>query len=259
VPRSSHRYPPRRDPAVALRGRLRELALARPRYGYCRLWILLRREGWQVNHKRVLRLYREEGLTVPIRRRRKLTARLRVLPPAATRPNEHWSIDFLADQLATGHRVRIFTAVDHFSRECVCLVAADRLPAEAIIDTLERVIAERGCTEGPHARQWHRVYLAALRRVGPAPRIRVDFIAPGRPVQNAYIESVNGRLRDECLNEHWFPSLAEARARLAAWREEYNNTRPHSSLGDAAPTTFAARWLVAAGLSEVREGVAQYR
>jgi putative transposase len=205
----------------------------------------------------VLRLYREEGLAVRIRRRRKLTARLRVLPPPATRPNEHWSIDFLADQLATGHRFRIFTAVDHFSRECVCLVAGDRLPAETVIDALERTIAERGTprvltldngTEFTSLR-----FDAWAQRRG----IRLDFITPGRPVQNSYIESFNGRLRDECLNEHWFASLTEARAQLAIWREEYNKTRPHSSLGDAAPTTFAARWLVAAGLSELREGVAQ--
>lgn len=209
-----------------------------------------------MNHKRVLRLYREEGLTVRIRRRRKLAARLRVLPPLATRPNEHWSIDFMTDQLATWPRFRIFTAVDHFSRECVCLAAASRFPAEAVIGALERSIAERGApkvltldngTEFTSLR-----FDAWAQRRG----IRLDFIAPGRPVQNSYIESFNGRLRDECLNEHWFANLGEARAQLATWCEEYNKTRPHSSLGDRAPTTFAARWLVAAGLSDAREEVA---
>lgn len=212
VPRSSHRYAPRRDPAIALRGRLRELAMNRPRYGYRRLWILLRREGWPVNHKRVLRLYREEGLTVRIRRRRKLAARLRVLPAPATRPNEHWSIDFMADQLTTGQRFRIFTAVDHFSRECICLLAGDRLPAEAIIGELERAIAARGVPKVLTVDNG--TEFTSLRFDAWAQRrgIQLDFIAPGRPMQNAYIESFNGRLRDECLNEHWCLSAWPRRA-----------------------------------------------
>ena len=139
-PRSTHRYRPCRDPALALRSRLRELAMSRPRYDYRRLWVLLRREGW---HKRVLRLYREEGLEVRTKRRRKLTARLRVLPPLPERLDEHWSLDFMADHLATGQRFRILAALDHFSRECVCLEAAYHVPAVAVTAALEAAIVQR--------------------------------------------------------------------------------------------------------------------
>lgn len=142
-PRSTHRYRPCRDPALVLRTRLRDLAMSRPRYGYRRLWVLLRREGWPVNHKRVLRLYREEGLEVRTKRRRKLTARLRVLPPLPERIDEHWSLDFMVDQLATGQRVRILAALDHFSRECVCLEVAYHVPASAVTAALDGAIAQR--------------------------------------------------------------------------------------------------------------------
>ncbi len=242
-PRSTHRYRPCRDPALVLRTRLRDLAMNRPRYGYRRLWVLLRREGWPVNHKRVLRLYREEGLEVRTKRRRKLTARLRVLPPLPERIDEHWSLDFMADQLATGQRFRILAALDHFSRECVCLEAAYHVPACAVTAALEAAIVQRAhpkvltLDNGTEFTSSH--FDAWAHRHG----IRLDFIAPGKPVQNTYIESFNGRLRDECLNQHWFRSLAEARETLAAWREEYNKTRPHSSLGDVPPEVFAARWL----------------
>ena len=127
-PRSTQRYRPRRDPATALRMRLRDLAMSRPRYGYRRLWVLLRRDGWKVNHKRVLRLYREERLAVRTKHRKKLAARLRLLPPTPAGVNQQWSIDFMADQLATGQRIRILTVLDHFSRECVWLDVADHVP-----------------------------------------------------------------------------------------------------------------------------------
>ncbi len=242
-PRNTHRYRPCRDPALALRGRLRELAMSRPRYGYRRLWVLLRREGWPVNHKRVLRLYRVEGLEVRTKRRRKLTARLRVLPPLPERIDEHWSLDFVSDQLATGQRIRIFTALDHYSRECVCLEAGYHVPAPLVTTVLEQAVTRRATPKvltldnGTEFTSSH--FDAWAHRRG----IRLDFIAPGKPVQNTYIESFNGRLRDECLNQHWFGSLAEAQAHLATWRKEYNKTRPHSSLGDVPPEVFAARWL----------------
>jgi putative transposase len=245
-PRSTHRYRPRRDPATALRTRLRDLAMARPRYGYRRLWVLLRREGWIVNHKRVLRVYREEGLAVRTKHRKKLAARLRVLPPAPVRVDQHWSLDFVADQLATGPRFRILTVLDHFSRECVWLEVADHLPAEVVTAALDAAIAHRRkpavLTLDNGTEFTSRHFDAWAHQEG----IQLDFIAPGRPVQNTYIESFNGRLRDECLNQHWFRSLTEARDAIVAWREEYNKTRPHSSLDDVPPEVFAARWLAAA-------------
>lgn len=244
--RSTQRYRPRRDPATALRTRLRDLAMSRPRYGYRRLWVLLRREGWTVNHKRVLRVYREEGLAVRTKHRKKLAARLRVLPPAPVRVDQHWSLDFVADQLATGPRFRILTVLDHFSRECVWLEVADHLPAEAVTAALEGAIGQRRkpavLTLDNGTEFTSRHFDAWAHREG----VQLDFIAPGRPVQNTYIESFNGRLRDECLNQHWFRSVAEAREIILGWREEYNKTRPHSSLDDLPPEVFAARWLAAA-------------
>jgi putative transposase len=168
-----------------------------------------------------------------------------MLPPAPVRVNQHWGIDFMADQLATGPRFRILTVVDHFSRECVWVEVNEHLPAEAVTAALDAAIAQRRkpavLTLDNGTEFTSRHFDTWAHRQG----IRLDFIAPGRPVQNTYVESFNGRLRDECLNQHWFRSLAEARDVIAAWREEYNKTRPHSSLGDVSPETFAARWLAA--------------
>jgi len=244
-PRSSHYYRAKRDPATALRMRLRELAMSRPRYGYRRLYVLLRREGWVVNHKRVLRLYREESLAVRTKRRRKLAARLRVMPPLVGRANEHWAIDFVSDQLESGARFRVLTAVDCFTRECLCLHASFRLLAPDVTAALDQVIRERGrpktitLDNGTEFTSSH--FDAWACRGG----VQLDFIAPGKPVQNAHIESFNGRLRDECLNQSWFASLDDARLTLSAWRDDYNKTRLHSSLGDVAPEVFEARWIAA--------------
>jgi putative transposase len=206
---------------------------------------LLRREGWAINHKRVLRLYREEGLMMRTKRRRKLAARIRVLPPLPETANEHWSIDFVSDQLATGHRFRAFTAVDRFTRECLCLEAGFHLPAQTVTRALDVLVAQRGrpkvITLDNGTEFMARHFDAWAHRLS----IRLDFIAPGKPVQNAYIETFNGKLRDECLNQHWFASLGQARGVLEAWREDFNKTRPHSSLGDVAPELFRARWLAA--------------
>jgi len=227
----------------ALRLRLKELAYARPRYGYRRLTTLLQREGWLVNHKRVHRIYREEELMVRTKRRKRRTAEVRVKLLPATQVGERWSIDFVSDQLADGRRFRVLTAVDHVSRECVCLMAAQGIPSQAVTEALDEAMdiygqpeaitmangAEFACN---HFDQW------AYRR-----GIQLDFITPGRPVENGIIESFNGKLRDECLNVHWFESLADARAEIEAWRQEYNQTRPHSSLGNRAPAEYIAELL----------------
>jgi len=220
--------------------RLKELAYSRPRYGYRRLTVLLQREGWVVNHKRIYRLYGEEGLLVRTKRRRKRAAQ-RPLP--AVEPGEHWSIDFVSDQLVDGRRLRVFTAIDHVSRECVCLEAAQRFPAEAVTCALDQAMARYGqpkvitCDNGTeftsnHFDQW------AYKR-----GIELDFIAPGRPMDNGFIESFNGKLRDECLNMHWFENLTEARKLIEQWRFEYNEMRPHSSLGNRAPAVYVAELL----------------
>jgi putative transposase len=224
----------------ALRMRLKELAYARPRYGYRRLTTLLQREGWPVNHKRVHRIYREEELMVRTKRRKRRTAEVRVKLLPATQVGERWSIDFVSDQLADGRRFRVLTAVDHVSRECVCLRAAQSLPSQGVTEALDEAMDILGQPEAitmdngtefacNHFDQW------AYRR-----GIQLDFITPGRPVENGVIESFNGKLRDECLNLHWFESLADVRAEIEAWREEYNQVRPHSSLGNRAPAEYIA-------------------
>lgn len=221
--------------------RLRELALARPRYGYRRLTILLRREGWPVNAKRVYRLYREEGLKVRVKRRKKLASHARVRPPAAARVNERWSMDFVADSLSDGQRIRVLTIIDSFTRECLALKVAKSLPSQSVTETLNRVIKHRGAPRtiqvdnGTEFTSNHFDAWAYLRGID------VDFIRPGKPVDNAHIESFNGRLRDECLNSKWFESLDDAHKALQAWRRDYNEVRPHSSLGDMPPSAFAAR------------------
>ena len=227
----------------ALRLRLKELAYARPRYGYRRLTTLLQREGWPVNHKRIHRIYREEELMVRTKRRKRRAAEVRVKLPSAIEVGERWSIDFVSDQLGDGRRFRILTAVDHVSRECVCLKAAPSIPSHAVTEALDEAIALYGQPEAitmdngtefacNYFDQW------AYRR-----GIQLDFITPGRPVENGIIESFNGKLRDECLNVRWFESLADARAEIEAWQEEYNETRPHSSLGNRAPAQYIAELL----------------
>jgi putative transposase len=243
-PRSSQRYRSVRPDLAPLRMRLKELALARPRYGYRRLHVLLGREGWRVNHKKVLRLYREEGLTLRIpRQKRKYASWVRVPLPRPTRPNQHWTADFVSDALADGRRIRVLTVLDVCSRECLALEAAMSFPADRVTQTLDRVIAERKTPTVitlDHGTEFTgRRFDAWAYRQG----IRVDFIRPGRPVENAFIESFNGRLRDECLNTHWWHDLDEARRTLEDWRRDYNEMRPHSSLADLVPTVYVAALL----------------
>jgi len=239
--RNVHRHVSRRVEPTALKMRLKDLALARPRYGYRRLTVLLRREGWHVNHKRVYRLYREEGLTVRVKRRKKLASRPRVKPPAAEVANERWTLDFMSDATTDGRKFRTLTVLDVFTRECLALRAARRFPSKAVTEALERVIARRGAPRvlqvdnGPEFTCNHFDAWSFSRG------IRIDFIRPGKPVENAHIESFNGRVRDECLNTRWFDTLDQARRALQDWRRDYNQVRPHSRLGDLAPEAFAAR------------------
>jgi len=218
--------------------RLRDLAAARPRYGYRRLQVLLEREGWVANHKRVLRLYREENLQVRTKRRRKVAARPRVRMPAPSELNERWGIDFMADELVGGRRFRVLTLIDLHSRECLALKAGFSLPAETVTKVLDRIIQKRGAPvaltldNGTEFTSKH--FDAWAYRAG----IQLDFIRPGRPVENSYIESFNGKLRDECLSATWFLSLSEAQEQLEAFRRDYNETRPHSSLGNLPPAVY---------------------
>ncbi len=239
--RSTKRYESRKPCQAPLRMRLRELAMDRPRYGYRRLTTLLKREGWQVNHKRVHRLYREEGLQVRIKRRKKLAAKPRIKPPAASRINERWSMDFMSDYQADGRRIRLLTVIDIFTRECLALKVARSIPARAVTAALDAVVAERGrpsviqVDNGTEFTSNHFDAWAYMRD------IQIDFIRPGKPVENCHIESFNGSVRDELLNMNWFEDLDDARHRAQAWRHDYNDVRPHSSLGNEPPSAFASQ------------------
>lgn len=242
--RSTHQYRAVRRDDAPLRLRLRELAAARPRFGYRRLSILLRREGWTLNHKKVRRVSREEGLWVRTKRRRKHVSRARVPRPPAAAPRERWSMDFVADGLVAGRRVRIFAAIDNHTRECVALDADYTMPARTVTAALDRAVGVYGkpqaitCDNGTeftcnHFDAWaHHA------------QIEIVFITPGKPTQNGLIERFNGRLRDECLNANWFESLEQMRVLLADWRRDYHETRPHSGIGDLATAEYAAKLLM---------------
>ena len=239
VPRMSVRYRSRRPDDLRLRERLRTLAHERRRFGYRRLQVLLRREGHLVNHKRLFRIYREEKLTVRRRggRKRAMGTRAPMLVPAA--PNQRWSLDFVSDQLTDGRRFRVLTVVDDCTRECLALVADTSISGLRVARELEALIASRGKPQMVVSDNGTEFTSNAI--LGFADRVRIDwhYIAPGKPIQNAFIESFNGRLRDELLNETLVTSLSHARATLLAWRADYNLNRPHSRLGWLTPTEYA--------------------
>ena len=236
--RSRWQYHSLRGDDALLRTRLRELAAAKPRWGYQQLHVLLRREGRMVNHKKVLRLYREEGLAMSRRRRKKHVAIARVPLPKPSARTERWSMDFVSDALFDGRPFRCFTLVDDFTRECPAIEVAHSLPAWRVIHVLERVGAERGlpksivCDNGPEFAG------KALDRWAYEHGVTLQFIRPGKPIENAYCESFNGKLRDECLNANWFASLGDAQRVIEEWRCEYNEERPHKNLGRRTPAEF---------------------
>ena len=238
--RSSQRYRSRRDPQHPLRRRLKELAATYVRYGYRRLTVFLRREGWAVNAKRIYRLYTEEGLIVRTKVRKKMARRQRVSTAAATRPNQCWSMDFVSDKLADGRSFRILTMVDQFTRECLGLAVDGSMNGAKVVEALNRVMGSRGAPESITCDNGSEFAGRALEAWAIQNAIQLIFIRPGRPVENGFIESFNGRLRDECLNVSWFTSLEEAREKLGAWRYHYNHERPHSALKDQTPASVAA-------------------
>ena len=224
-----------------LRQRLRELAIERVRWGYRRLHILLRREGVKANHKRVYRLYREEGLAVR-RRKRKRVAVARQPMVTPTRLNECWAMDFMSDSLASGRRYRVLNVVDALSRESLASEVDTSLPAVRVIQALEEIAVLRGyparitVDNGPEFRS---VQLDAW---AYEHGVALEFIQPGKPIQNPFVESYNGRMRDELLNLHWWRSVAEAREAAQTFREDFNEVRPHSALDNQTPAEFARRY-----------------
>ena len=234
-------YKSRKKPQEPLRRRLREIAATHVRYGYRRLTVLLQREGWKINAKRVYRLYDEENLKVRSVERKKIARRQRVQQSHATRPNQCWSADFVSDKLADGRSIRILTVIDQFTRECIWMEADRSMNGPKVVAALTRAIAERGAAPDSMTLDNGSEFAGrAMEAWAIETGVQLCFIRPGRPVENGFIESFNGRLRDECLNVEWFPSLEQARERLAKWRDHYNHHRPHSALDDRAPAVFAS-------------------
>ena len=239
VCRATVRYEAHSADDESVRQRLRELAALRKRFGYRRLCTLLRREGVLVNHKRVYRLYREEGLSLRRRKRKRLTSEGRGPGELASRPNQVWCLDFVSDCTARSRRLRLLTIVDTYTRESLAIEVDTSIGGERVARVLDRVIAERGAQpeeivmdNGPEMTS------RALDQWAYERGIRLRFIAPGKPVQNAFIESFNGRLRDECLNLNWFWSVADARQIVEEWRQDYNRSRPHSALAGLTPEEY---------------------
>jgi putative transposase len=228
----------RRDPAAdapEIRRRLRDLAGERRRFGYRRLGILLAREGMTMNHKKLYRLYRQEGLSVRRRRGRKRATGTRAPAALPQGPNQRWSLDFVADVLSWGRRFRVLAIVDDFTREALALVVDTSIGGHRVVRELDTLTARRGrpamIVSDNGTELTSRAVLEWTNRTG----VEWHYIAPGKPVQNAFVESFNGRFRDECLNEEVFTSLAEARAVIKRWRRDYNQVRPHSAHGGLTP------------------------
>ncbi len=237
--RMTIRYESRRPDDRDLRERMKAIAHERRRFGYRRVHILLKREGYVVNHKKLFRLYREEKLAVRRRggRKRAIGTRAPMMIPFA--PNERWSLDFVSDQLTDGRSFRILAIVDDCTRECLALVADTSLSGFRVARELDCLIVERGKPKMIVSDNGSELTSNAILAWADQSRVTWHYIAPGKPMQNAFIESFNGRLRDELLNETLFTSLAQARVALGCWQTDYNGSRPHSRLGWKTPSEFA--------------------
>jgi putative transposase len=238
--RMTVRYRSRRPDERVLRERLRALARERRRFGYRRLLILLRREGFGVNHKRLFRIYREEWLMVRKRGGRKRALRMRAPMPVPLAPNDRWSLDFVSDQFICGRRFRILAVFDDCTRECLAAIADTSLSGQRVARELDLLTAWRGRPRTIVSDNGTELTSNAILCWAKQARVDWHYIDPGKPVQNAFVESFNGRLRDEFLNETLFTSLMQARQALEEWRCDYNMVRPHSRIGWLAPAIYAA-------------------
>jgi putative transposase len=239
VDTSTYHYKSRRAGQALLEQRIREICQTRVRYGYRRVHVLLRREGWPINQKKTRRVYRELGLQlrnkVP---KRRVKAKLRDDRRVATQPNETWAMDFVHDQLATGRKIRVLTVVDIFSRYAPIIDPRFSYRGEDVVQTLERVCAKTGYPSTIRVDQGSEFVSRDLDLWAYSNGVTLDFSRPGKPTDNAFIEAFNGRFRAECLNAHWFLSLEDAREKMEDWCKYYNEERPHGAIGHKAPITL---------------------
>lgn len=241
--RSSYRYRSRRPEQAPLRRRIREIAAVRVRYGYRRIHTLLRRKGWRINHKRVYRLYRLDGLSLRLKTRKKRVSvpRAVLAPPQA--PNEQWSMDFMSDRLYDGRRFRLLTLVDTMSRESPAIEVDRSLSGARVVTLLDRLASGWGLPSVIQVDNGPEFSARALDDWAHRHGVKLAFSRPGTPTDNPYIEAFNGRMRAECLDQHWFASLEEARQIVEAWRIDYNHVRPHTALGNQTPAAYKAAYL----------------
>lgn len=237
--RSTMRYRAHGRDDRALRMRIKELAKTYVRYGYKRIHILLLREGWRVNHKRVYRIYCEEELSLRMKKKKKRASHARVPLPTPSAINERWTMDFVADRLEDGRRIRVLTVLDLYTRECLAVAPGFSLTGKHVVAYLERIRARRGVPRSIQVDNGSEFYSKALDAWAYRHGVQLEFIRPGKPTDNGHIESFNGKLRDECLNVHLFFNLVDARDKLEQWRRIYNEIRPHRSLGGMPPSEYA--------------------
>jgi len=242
--RTSHRYRSHRRDDRTLRLRIVEIAETRVRYGYRRVQVLLRREGWRVNHKRTYRIYCQEGLHLRRKRpHRHVSGSRRMARPEVERPNACWSMDFVADSLFNGHRFRALTVVDNYSRECLAIEASQSMTGAEVAAVVERLVKERGAPNRIQCDNGSEFISRAMDKWAYDHGVMMDFSRPGKPMDNATVESFNGSFRDECLNVNWFLSMEDAQEKIEKWRRDYNEFRPHSSLGDLTPRQFVDKYM----------------
>ena len=249
ISRSLYRYRSQCPECVGLMDRIGEIVAQKRRYGYRRVYLRLRREGWCVNRKHVYRLYREAGLAVRRRKHKRIGLVERTPLPKPQQANVSWSMDFVSDGLINGRRLRCLNIVDDCTRECLAIEVDTSLTGSRVKAVMERLADTRGLPKSITVDHGPEFEGQVLDTWAYQANVQLSFIRPGKPNENAYIESFNGKFRDECLNEHWFITMAQARRVIEEWRVEYNTERPHSSLGNLTPEEFAERCLSGTGRS----------
>ncbi|KWE54314.1 hypothetical protein WT51_03640, partial [Burkholderia territorii] len=250
ISRSVYQYRSHRDPETVLRQRMCEIAATRVHYGYRKIRVLLR-EGYQVRKNRLYRLYREEGLSLRYRPNRKRRAQMsRPARAKSTAANQAWSLDFVADQLSNGQRFRALTIIDVFTREALAIDVGQRLSASDVVRALDELRSKRGAPRTLFCDNGSEFTSQVMDLWAYHHKVEIAFSRPGKPTDNAFVESFNGTLRDECLNVHWFTSLADAREQIERWRIEYNESRPHRALGEVPPAEYVRQLGLQAQLTD---------